>query len=72
MILLMFLTPKISFSKFGLLTINNSALKQSIEIFPSHQLAFFEVSWSTSDFVNGNSDDQAVANNNLWAKTPSM
>ena len=34
-------------------------LKQSIEIFPSHQLAFFEVSWSTSDFVNGNSDDQA-------------
>ena len=34
-------------------------LKQSIEIFPSHQLAFFEISWSTSDFVNGNSDDQA-------------
>ena len=33
--------------------------KQSIEIFPSHQLAFFEISWSTSDFVNGNSDDQA-------------
>ena len=34
-------------------------LKQSIEIFPSHQLAFFEISWSTSDFVNGNNDDQA-------------
>jgi len=34
-------------------------LKQSLEIFPSYQLAFFEISWSTSDFVNGNSDDQA-------------
>ena len=34
-------------------------LKQSIEIFPSYQIAFFEVSWSTSDFVNGNNDDQA-------------
>ncbi len=34
-------------------------LKQSIEIFPSHQLAFFAISWSTSDFVNGNSNDQA-------------
>ena len=34
-------------------------LKQSIEMFPSHQLAFFEVSWSTSEFVNGNNDDQA-------------
>ena len=34
-------------------------LKQSIEIFPSHQLAFFEISWSTSEFVNGNSADQA-------------
>ena len=34
-------------------------LKQSIEIFPSHPIAFFEVSWSTSDFVNGNNDDQA-------------
>ena len=34
-------------------------LKQSIEIFPSHQLAFFEISWSTSDFVNGNNNDQA-------------
>jgi hypothetical protein len=34
-------------------------LKQSLEIFPSHQIAFFEVSWSTSNFVNGNSDDQA-------------
>ena len=34
-------------------------LRKSLEIFPSHQLAFFEVSWSTSDFVNGNSNDQA-------------
>ena len=34
-------------------------LNQSIEIFPSHQLAFFEISWSTSDFVNGNNNDQA-------------
>jgi hypothetical protein len=34
-------------------------LNKSIEIFPSHQLAFFEVSWSTSDFVNGNDNDQA-------------
>jgi len=34
-------------------------LEKSLEIFPSHQLAFFEISWSTSDFVNGNSDNQA-------------
>jgi len=34
-------------------------LKQSIEIFSSYPIAFFEVSWSTSDFVNGNNDDQA-------------
>jgi len=34
-------------------------LKQSIEIFPSYPIAFFEVSWSTSDFVNGNENDQA-------------
>ena len=34
-------------------------LKQSIKIFPSHNVAFFEVSWSTSDFVNGNRNDQA-------------
>ena len=34
-------------------------LKQSIEIFPSYQIAFFEVSWSTSEFVNGNNNDQA-------------
>ena len=34
-------------------------LKKAIEIFPSNQLAFFEVSWSTSDFVNGNRNDQA-------------
>ncbi len=34
-------------------------LKRTLEIFPSKKLAFFEVSWSTSDFVNGNNDDQA-------------
>ena len=34
-------------------------LKQTLEIFPSHKLAFFEISWSTSDFVGGNNDDQA-------------
>ena len=34
-------------------------LNQSLEMFPSHQLAFFEISWSTSDFVNGNNNDQA-------------
>ena len=34
-------------------------LEKSLEIFPSHQLAFFEISWSTSDFVNGNQNDQA-------------
>ncbi|NMI84105.1 MAG: hypothetical protein EX286_05730 [Candidatus Nitrosopelagicus brevis] len=34
-------------------------LEQSLEIFPSQQLAFFEISWSTSDFVNGNDNDQA-------------
>ena len=33
-------------------------LKKSIEIFPSYPIAFFEVSWSTSDFVNGNNNDQ--------------
>ena len=34
-------------------------LEQALEIFPSYNLAFFEVSWSTSDFVNGNSNDQS-------------
>ena len=34
-------------------------LEKSLEIFPSHQVAFFEISWSTSDFVNGNENDQA-------------
>jgi len=34
-------------------------LEKSLEIFPSHQVAFFEISWSTSDFVNGNQNDQA-------------
>ncbi|MBC8251516.1 MAG: hypothetical protein H8E89_08015 [Candidatus Nitrosopelagicus sp.] len=30
----------------------------ALEIFPSQKLAFFEISWSTSDFVNGNNIDQ--------------
>ena len=34
-------------------------LEDAFEIFPSHKLAFFEISWSTSDFVNGNDNDQA-------------
>ena len=34
-------------------------LEKSLEIFPSRQVAFFEISWSTSDFVNGNENDQA-------------
>jgi len=34
-------------------------LKQALEIFPSYNIAFFEVSWSTSDFVNGNADEQS-------------
>jgi hypothetical protein len=33
--------------------------EKSLEIFPSQKLAFFEISWSTSEFVNGNSDDQS-------------
>ena len=33
-------------------------LKDAFEIFPSHKLAFFEISWSTSSFVDGNSADQ--------------
>ena len=33
--------------------------KRTFEIFPSQKIAFFEISWSTSDFVNGNNNDQA-------------
>jgi hypothetical protein len=33
--------------------------EKALEIFPSHKLAFFEISWSTSEFVNGNSHDQS-------------
>ena len=32
--------------------------EKALEIFPSHKLAFFEISWSTSDFVNGSNQDQ--------------
>ncbi len=32
--------------------------EKAIEIFPNNQIAFFEISWSTSDFVNGNTKDQ--------------
>ena len=28
-------------------------LEKTLEIFPSQKLAFFEISWSTSEFVNG-------------------
>ena len=34
-------------------------LKKTLEIFSSYKLAFFEISWSTSDFVDGNNSDQA-------------
>jgi len=34
-------------------------IQKTLEIFPSHKLAFFEISWSTSDFVNGNNEHQA-------------
>ena len=34
-------------------------LKKTLEYFPSQKLAFFEISWSTSEFVDGNNDDQA-------------
>ena len=34
-------------------------LEKALEIFPSHKLAFFEISWSTSDLVNGNNADQS-------------
>ena len=33
--------------------------RRTLEMFPSQKLAFFELSWSTSDFVNGNNDAQA-------------
>ena len=33
-------------------------IEKALEIFPSQKLAFFEISWSTSDFVNGNDIDQ--------------
>ena len=33
-------------------------LEKTLEFFPSKKLAFFEISWSTSDFVNGNLSDQ--------------
>jgi hypothetical protein len=33
-------------------------LEKSLEIFHSQKLAFFEISWSTSDFVNGHNQDQ--------------
>ena len=32
--------------------------EKALEIFPNHNIAFFEISWSTSDFVNGNQKDQ--------------
>ena len=33
--------------------------QSAIDIFPDKQIAFFEISWSTSDFINGNKIDQA-------------
>ena len=33
--------------------------KKTLEIFPSQKLAFFEISWSTSEFIDGNNNDQA-------------
>ena len=36
-----------------------SDFEKTLEIFPSQKLAFFEVSWSTSEFVNGSNDEQA-------------
>ena len=32
--------------------------EKALETFPSQKLAFFEISWSTSDFVNGSNQDQ--------------
>ena len=34
-------------------------LKKALELFPAYQIAFFEISWSTSDFVSGNEEDQS-------------
>ena len=33
--------------------------EKALEIFPSQKLAFFEISWSTSEFVNGNNNNQS-------------
>ena len=33
-------------------------LQKAIELYPNTNIAFFEISWSTSDFVNGNENDQ--------------
>ena len=33
--------------------------EKAIQMFPNTPIAFFEISWSTSDFVNGNEKDQA-------------
>ena len=33
-------------------------LNQIFEIIPNKKIAFFEISWSTSDFVNGDSISQ--------------
>jgi len=33
-------------------------IKKTLKMFPSKKLAFFEISWSTSNFVNGESSDQ--------------
>ena len=33
-------------------------LEKSIEMFPNSKIAFFEIGWSTSEFVNGNNSDQ--------------
>ena len=33
-------------------------LEKAIELYPDTNIAFFEISWSTSDFVNGNKNDQ--------------
>ena len=33
-------------------------LQKAIELYPDTNIAFFEISWSTSDFVNGNENDQ--------------
>ena len=32
--------------------------EKALEIFPAQKLAFFEISWSTSDFINGSNQDQ--------------